>query len=507
MRHSDPTGLAQIAPIFVLAIVLVTLTSISSTQAQIGGAIGYGSSVFGSVTAPGQSLTYSFNGSVGDFVQITLKNWTGTIDPLLNLAAPDEEASFTSANHPLSDDPLQAYLSLFLPQTGIYSLHISGEGNTTGEFILKLQGHGVMPSTELLYGENREVNIPVDPSEQYYSFEAQGCPTILTVANMSGGLPFTFPFYIAVRDQQGGEIAQLYGGDALEDRLTLAANSGRYHLIVSSDDPQTSGSIRLLVSCADQAPPCLAGSLANTPAGSLCRPCFDEDFGGEECADFNLEVARSGGMATFTWSPVADAGWYIFSIIDASGSLLADSPRLIEGATSHVYTFNPADLPRGPFTATVSAGSEDDDPGYLCIAEVSINFEGDTTETCAGLTVGVDVVPGEGRVAVAHWNTAPGAAAYLMHVYAVASDGSLIGIRVFTVPGDTASYHLADVFPADYDHFQIRVAAYAAASGGGAFGDMPQGYLCDGTADIAFEPQGPVHWGPAAKPDQRGGES
>ncbi len=493
MRHRYLPGLVRSVPIFVLAAVLVMLMSFSSIQAQIGGTIGYGSSVYGTVAVPGQSLTYSFNGSTGDFIRVTLRGWTGTFDPQLELVAPDGSTATTSTNNPLSDDTLEAFFSLFLQQTGIYTLRISGAGDTTGEFILKLHGRSVVTPTQLVFGESVGVNIPVDPPLQYFSFEAQDCPTLLTVTNSSDGLPFTFPYYADVYDEQGTEIAQLYGGDALEDRLTLAANSGRYQITVNSDDPQVAGSIELLVTCVDQAPPCIPGSLASGAAGNVCRPCFDDNFGAV-CAAFNVEVARSGGTAQFTWLPVEGADWYIFSLVDASGALLADSSRLIEGV-SHTYIFNPADLPRGPFTAIVSAGAEGGDSGYLCVDDVLVSFEGDTTAACMGLAVGVDVVPGEPRMAVAHWTAPPGAAAQLIHVYARAEDGSLIGIRVFTVPGDVSSYHLSDVFPAEYDQYQIRVAAYGEAGAGGA---MPAGYLCDGLASITFESEGPVHWGPAA---------
>lgn len=495
MRHRSPPGLARTASILVLAAVLVTLMSFSGTQAQIGGTIGYGSSVFGTVNTPGQSLTYSFSGSAGDFIQLTLRNWTGTFDPLLNLVVPNGSVPITSTNHPLADDPLEAYLSLFLPQTGIYTLGISGEGNTTGEFILKLDGRSGSLPTPLVYGMGLDVQIPNAALPQYYSFETEACPTVLTVTNLSDGQPFTLPFYVSIHDQQGTEIAQLYGGDALEDRLTLAGASGRYYVTVSLDDPQAAGSIRLLVSCAEQAPACSASGQASGTVENVCRPCFAEDFGGDVCAAFNVAVARSGGTATFTWPPVEGADWYIFSLVDAAGGLLADSPRLLEGETSNTYTFNPADLPRGPFTAIVGAGTELAAPDYLCLDDVQVSFAGDTTAACAGLTVGADIVPGTPRQAVAHWDAAPGAAAYLIHVYARAADGGLIGIRVLTVPGDATSYHLADVFPAEYDDYEIRVAAYSES---GAGDEMPSGYLCDGRTSIAFEPEGPVHWGPAA---------
>jgi len=300
-----------------------------------------------------------------------------------------------------------------------------------------------------------------------------------------------------VRDQQGTPIAQLYGGDALEDRLILAPNSGHYEVVVSSDDPLAQGSIRLLVSCGDAAPGCIPGSLSGGALGGAgrCRSCFGEDFGGEMCEAFVVTAALDGTTAAFTWPPVEGAEWYIFSIIDASGTLVLDSPILLEGGTSHTYTFRPEDISRGPFTAVENAGNETE--GMLCRDDVALGFEGQTTAECTGISVGADIVPTETRTVVAHWSAAPGAAAYLVHVYAV-DDGGLIGIRVLTVPGDATTYHLSDVFPSDYTRFRIEVDAYGEASGGGAFGDMPQGYLCGGSTEVEFEPTGPVHWGPGA---------
>ncbi len=464
------------------------------TQAQIGGSIGYGSSVYGTLAA-GQSLTYSFNGTAGDLVQATIRNWTGTLDPQLVLVGPDGQTVGSSTTNPFSEDNLSAALSLFLPQTGIYSLLASGENSTAGDFVLKLYGRGATAATPLGYGQSVDVTIPPNAPDQMFSFDAQDCPTVFTVANLSEGQPFTFPFVVKVRDEQGIQIAQLYGGDALEDRLILAPDSGHYEVAVSSDDPLAQGSIRILVSCGDQAPGCIPGGLSGGAAGgALCRPCFGDDFGGEMCDAFQVAATLDGDTASFTWPPVEGAEYYIFSIIDASGVMLLDSPIMLEGETSHTYTFRPEDLSRGPFTAIVNAGNETD--GYLCSDDAPIGTEGHTAE-CSGISVGADIVPGE-RMAVASWGGVPGAAAYLLHVYAIGDDGGLIGIRVFTVPGDANSYHLSGVFPSDYNRFRVGVDAYRDAAGGGAFGDMPQGYLCSGSADIEFEESGPVHWGPAA---------
>ncbi|MCZ7545169.1 MAG: hypothetical protein M5R40_17310 [Anaerolineae bacterium] len=298
---------------------------------------------------------------------------------------------------------------------------------------------------------------------------------------------------VKVRNAQGGLIALLYGGDAFEDRLVVPPLSGRYEVEVLSEDPQQQGTVNLLVTCSDAAPGCIDGG-ADTAA---CPPCIDETFGGELCADFAVTATDEGGGAfSFAWPAVEGAEWYIFVILDAWGTLVADSPVLLEGDTSHAYTFNPADLDRGPFTVGVRAGRGRDVAELLCVGLTTFAFEGVPAEACSGIGVNVAVVPGEERRVVASWTAAPGAAAYTIHVYAYGDDGGLIGIRVLTVPGEHITYHLEGVFPADYSRFQISVRAYSEATGGGAFGDMPQGYLCGGETDVEFPKPGPVEWGP-----------
>lgn len=500
MRHTRVIHPVRLMLALCLAAIVLAVMPHGGARAQIGGTIGYGSSVLGKLAAADQSLTYSFSGNAGDLVQVNARNWTGTLDPRLDLVAPDGQSIATGLTSPFSGDPLEASLSVFLPQTGTYSLLVSGENGTTGEFLLKLRGRPPVTAIPLVPGQAVDVSVPLVPPPQYFSFDAQSCPTVLTVANLSEGQPFTFPFVVKVLSPQGTEIAQLYGGDALEDRLIVPAASGRYEVLVTSNDPRVQGAVRLLVTCADQVPGCVPGGPATggtSGAAGGCPSCFGEDFGGELCATFEVTATREGGTASFTWPPVEGADHYIFSIVDASGALLVDSPLYITGETSHSYIFNPADLHRGPFTAIVSAGSEIE--GLLCVDEVPVSFDDETTAECSGITVGADIVPAEERMAVLSWSAAPGAGAYTIHVYARdPDDGGLIGIRVFTVPGDATTYHLAEVFPADYTEFQISVHAYSEASGGGAFGDMPQGFLCSGETSIAFGPLGPVHWGPAA---------
>lgn len=491
------------AALLVLAFVAVAVLPIvpGETQAQGGGTLSYGAKVFGRVLADSPTVIYSFSGTANDLVQVSVRNWAGTLDPRIDLVGPDGQTIAVSTTNPFSEDPLEAGLARYLPQAGTYMLLVSAERGTIGEFVLRLQGRGVITAVPLVYGQGVNVTIPLNPVPQYFSFEVQNCPTILTVSNLSLGQPFTFPFLVHLRNEQGTLIARLAGGDALEDRVVLPPLSGRYEVEVSSEDPLVQGQIHLLVSCADQAPGCLGGPAGavsapgGTASGVECPPCFPDDFEGGPCAEFEITVTPGPDLRyTFTWPEVEGAEYYIFSIIDSTGILVADSPRLLVGETSNEYQFKPVDALRAPFTVIVNAASEGE--GYLCTDREQVAFEAPPESECTGINVTLSAVPGASRMAVAAWDPAPGAAAYTLHVYAVdEADDSLIGIRVFIVPGDATTYHLVDVFPADYTRFIVQVRAYSAASGGGAFGDLPQGYLCGGEASIAFTPLGPVEWG------------
>jgi hypothetical protein len=483
------------AVLIVLVIVLGGVAPLSSpvTYAQGGGTLGYGSKVFGRVLADTPVVTYSFTGSAGDLVQANVRNWVGTLDPHVDLVAPDGQTLVSSANNPLAEDVLEAQLASILPQSGIYLLMVSGQNGTSGEFLLKLYGRGPVAATPLTFGQGVDVNVPMNPQPQYFSFEAQDCPTVLTVTDLSDGQPFTFPFVVKVRNAQGQEIAYLRGGDALEDRVIVAPHSGRYEVEVISDDPQAQGTVNLLATCSDQAPGCIPGSMGAGAGGAgegRCPSCFGDEFGGEMCDAFGVMASRLGdGTYAFTWTPVEGADYYIFTIVDGFGTLVPDSAVMLEGGdtTSHIYSFaGPAELARGPFRVIVDAGAAD--TGYLCTAEATFGPEGAEAGECEGFSVAVHVVSDADRMVVVEWGAVPGADHYLIHIYAYGDDGGLVAIQVLTVPGEATTYHVGGVFHADYERFQISVGAYGP-------GDH---FLCSGSADVEFSPMGPVRWGPAA---------
>ncbi|MEP0764587.1 MAG: hypothetical protein HRF48_17780, partial [Chloroflexota bacterium] len=267
MRQWPGWGRAALTVLLIGIIAGTVLAQRPVADAQGGGSISYGSKVLGRVSADLPEVMYSFNGTAGDLIQVRAKNWVGTLDPQMTLLAPDGQNAGSSTRSPFAVESQDATLALFLPQTGVYMLLVSAESGTSGQFLLTLQGRGAVIATPLLYGQGLDVTVPLNPQPQYFAFETEDCPTVFTVANLSEGQPFTFPFMVKVRNAQGTLIALLYGGDAVEDRLVLPARSGRYEVEVLSEDPQQQGTIHLLVSCADQAPGCIGG-VAGGAAGA-----------------------------------------------------------------------------------------------------------------------------------------------------------------------------------------------------------------------------------------------
>lgn len=310
-NHARRFGLAMVAFIMLLCVDLGIL-------AQSGGMLGYGSKVYGSISATTALATYSFSGQEGDFVSLTADSWTGTLDVHLELVAPNGVILDHSAQITPYADPLGADLSVFLPQTGIYVLRLSGDNATVGDFLLSLLGRSAVIALPLRYGEAVDVDIPQAAPAQYFAFEAQACPTTLIISEPSEGLPYAFPFVVKLRNQRGQTVALLRGGQQLEDWVTVAANSGRYEVEVLTADPARSGSLRLLVTCSGDNPGCPPGSAA--AASAVCPSCPDleEWLDGGGCPDLGLTADQdptAPSRVTARWNLMPGADSYAVYVI------------------------------------------------------------------------------------------------------------------------------------------------------------------------------------------------
>jgi hypothetical protein len=328
MRRIIPARWAWI----LIALLLVPVWG--SAQAQGGGVIGYGSSVFGSITADSLQVTYSFAGEESDLVTIDVIGLTGGLDPALLVTGPEGEPVAAGDNDRFATGSSDVRLSVFLAQTGSYALVVSGADGTTGDFMLRLRGRPPMPGTPLEFGAPLTFEVPPNAPPQYFTFEAGTCPTELVVSTGGEGSPSAFPSVVKMRSAQGREILLLRGEAAREARLTVLPLSGRYEVEVLAEDVGLSGSLTLTVACAGEVPAAVptpgktgeqaAPPPAPTPVPTPTPPEPVEEQPPRDCSGFGLTGPLTGmanGPQAFTWGPAPGATGYRLNLYADSGDL------------------------------------------------------------------------------------------------------------------------------------------------------------------------------------------
>lgn len=302
-----------------LCLVLMVGGWMPAAQAQDAMLLAYGTTAQGVLSADAPVMTYSFSGTIGDLVQVDVMGLSGGLDPMVDLIAPDQQTLASGSFNRLGVEHHDARIALYLPQTGVFSLQVRALHNTTGEFVLELNGRSPVISTPLMPNVPLDVTVQPNAAQQYFTFEALDCPTHLIVFNPSAGQRFAFPYVVKVRDPQGQDVALLYGGDTLEDRVIVEPLSGTYEIEVWSSDPALAGTLTLSVSCGEGTPACGAdtpatASTAGEPCPS-CPPCPAEL--GEPpglCDEFQVVIEESDdGIVVLTWPAVEGADHYIVS--------------------------------------------------------------------------------------------------------------------------------------------------------------------------------------------------
>jgi hypothetical protein len=479
---------------FKIVLILLTLAPVINasyfpmrvTEAQVGGQISYGTSIFGTVSTAAPSVPYSFAGAAGDLVQIEVKELTGGLDPSVDLIGPDQQVLASGQRNRLALRSQDAYIAAVLPQAGVYNLLVSGVGGTAGDFVLRLHGRSLMASTPLVYGQTIQVTIPQNALSQYFRFYAEDCPTTLTVTNLSGGEPFAFPFVVKVRNQQGREIALLKGGDVQEDRVTVAPLSGLYEVEVLADDPLLTGAIALLVTCAENAPGCQGDGAT---AGAVCPSCPDcgADTGAPSgnvpvCPDMNLTTVPGAPGVTFTWHTVPDADFYRLHIYGQHGDeeVYLGAAGVPGDATDYHLDHLFDGFWGFRFVLEAVQGEE-----VICSEETQIK-RAEPGPTCDDFTLTGEVLSHVDRTVTWTWDAYPGAEMYAGSVYFILPDGSeaRLGDEAHE-PATTSVTHQYElgVAPSDIWRFRLNVII------GGEI-------ICTAEDTIEFERQGPgqVEW-------------
>ncbi len=471
-----------------LIAILVVIGALSHTptvtQAQGGGTINYGAKVFGTLAADAPRVTYSFTGSMGDGITAIADNWTGTLDLRADLIAPNGVILASSTQNTLDDNMQGAYLSAVLPDDGVYLLWITAEGGTTGDFTLTLLGRSAPDSTQLLFGQAVEVTLLPAADPQLFWFEAEDCPTTLLVTNLSTGQPFTYPFVVRVTDQRGQTVALLRGGEELEDWATVTPRSGRYEVEVFSDHPLEPGNVRLLVTCAAEAPGCMSGqagiSGVMSTGAQACPQCFvpgnPPETGG--CPDLRFTVEQDKDdplLARLLWDFVPGAtGYavYVYGRVPDGGEVYLTHTEWTPGDPASISWRLPAGYVSFRFVMHVYIGDT-----MVCTAETGFEVgPPEREEVCLSFSITGRVTDLELRQVTWTWDAYPGATAYALAWFEVLEDGSEVLRGSLLLSASTTSFTATLPLPSTAtDQWLVRVRV-----------QLGDGFPCQAESRFAF---------------------
>ncbi|MBE2182888.1 MAG: PPC domain-containing protein [Anaerolineae bacterium] len=257
---------------FLLLALLAALLSSFSAAAQFGGSISYGASLIGSLSSDVSSAVYTFEGNTGDLVNIRAFGVGGALNPSLSLLDPNNAPITTSVSDLYTLQTSDAALSYFLPSDGTYRLIVTAEGGTSGDYLLQVRGRPASAVPDMPHNTSNSVTVPRDGTPQLVNFEVgQDCQTTLTVTSLTAGVPFTFPYLIRVRDENGFLVGQARGGRQVENRISFFPDSGIYQLEFSAipSEALSDGELVLSSTCFEQQPTCdvpvLPPSIPPTP--------------------------------------------------------------------------------------------------------------------------------------------------------------------------------------------------------------------------------------------------
>lgn len=281
-----------------LFVVLVTLSlvillaSAAVIYAQ-GGAITYGATATGTISAEAPLAFYTFSGNEGDLIAATVIGITPGVEPSISLLSPSQEQLTTSGENTLLSGAGQASLSYRLPTTGAYVLLVSSVA--PGDFLLRLDGEASPPPADLAPDAPTTATIPTGGGAQV--FNVPGNPTE-PVAVTFGSADPGFEFTVEVRNPQGRLVAVLSGDGVFGATLTLAPSDGVYEIRIVPTTPETTGSVTINLGDAPAAPSSAPTSAA--PQSATATPIPATSAPGEACTITGSNVnLREGPSVDF----------------------------------------------------------------------------------------------------------------------------------------------------------------------------------------------------------------
>lgn len=214
--------------LFIAALMLLALPLIAG--AQDGGTITYDQIVTGTISDSTPAVNYTFNGSAGDVIQISMKATQQGLDSYLELRDANGNVIYTDDD---AGGNLNAVIGpTTLPATGVYTIVATrccgGQGTSTGTFELTLSRAQLTP---LALNETYTIQLTPENPSAFFTYSAAQ-KEVLSVAG--GVTTDSVGANLEIRDPQGTWINSGYGSrdyPILLDPLYLGA-AGQYLFIL-----------------------------------------------------------------------------------------------------------------------------------------------------------------------------------------------------------------------------------------------------------------------------------
>lgn len=191
--------------LLLLLLLLLCIIPLSTTSAQEIIPIEYGSTVVNIIDAAGNTVAYTFNGTVGDLVTIRAVGISLGADPTLSLVGPPEQVLAINDNVLSLPFSTAAQIVFRLQATGPHFIVVGG---TPGDFLMTLESRPATPLIILQPDAPVTVSFPVTDPAQSFVFNTD---PIFATTLLIDATPFTLDAYVEVRDGTGQIISTMRG--------------------------------------------------------------------------------------------------------------------------------------------------------------------------------------------------------------------------------------------------------------------------------------------------------
>jgi len=252
---------------------LLALRASLPGRALAQGSLTYGSTVSGEITAAAPFVIYSFQANAGDQITVYAVGLTPDMRPGISLLAPDQRQLVASAGDPFgAEDSPVARIGQRIATTGLHSLLVSNTAGAPGQFVLTLGGRPSVSSSALALDTPVTVNIPPGAAPIVHSFAAPAGGQV--TLNLSTTSP-DFAFLARGYDPSGSLIAGLAGQTLSAAALSFGPGSGFYEVSLAGLDPETQGSVQIVLSSSGALPGAQPGTdqgILPTPTPAVAQP-------------------------------------------------------------------------------------------------------------------------------------------------------------------------------------------------------------------------------------------